>query len=61
MPSRDELIEDAIEQLDEYANTLQALAQTLDDSNPSAAYSARAIAQQLWELEKGFTDEREKR
>lgn len=60
MPSRDELIADAIEQLDEHANTLQTLAQTLDDSNPATAYSARAIAQQLWELEKGFTDEREK-
>ncbi|MBD3895975.1 hypothetical protein IEI94_08945 [Halomonas sp. ML-15] len=55
----DQVLMDALEDLDDFATTLRALGMRLDALDPEAAGTTMRIAHELWELQKGLSDGRQ--
>ncbi|TDX32137.1 hypothetical protein DFO67_10285 [Modicisalibacter xianhensis] len=55
---RENVLDDAVEALNEHATTLQALSKHLFSIDEKASHSAASIAQELWETCKELSDTR---
>ncbi|AXY44053.1 hypothetical protein [Halomonas sp. JS92-SW72] len=55
----DSLLKDAIEDIGENASVLHRLGLRLLDTAPETANAALAVAQELWEVQKGLSDGRQ--